>query len=80
VQLLDFGNRFLNYKAIVRVISNHDSKILFQGMFVDTPFRILKFADIVKIRLDENDDVISIYITGNSTMFYNTQPHFIESI
>lgn len=79
MQTLEFGQRFLNYKAFVMIVNNHTGKVEFQGMFVDTPYRLLRFSDVVRMEVDNFEGKLVIYITSNSTMFFNTQSHFIEA-
>lgn len=78
MQLLEFGLRFLNFKAFIMVVNNHTGKVEFQGMFVDAPYRLLRFADIVRVDTDKVENKLVLYITSNSAMFFNTQSHFIE--
>jgi hypothetical protein len=80
MQLLEFGQRFLNYKAAIMVVNNHTGKVEYLGMFVDCPYRLLRFADVVRIDLDEVSNVIKIYITSNGKMFFDTISHFSDSL
>ncbi len=80
MQLLEFGQRFLNYKAEIKVVNNHNGKLEYKGMFVDCPYRILRFADVVRIELDTEENTVRAYITSNHVMFFNTAPHFIDSM
>jgi hypothetical protein len=75
MQLLEFGQRFLNYKAIVRLINNHNGKVLFQGMFMDAPYRFLKFMDLVRVETDLETAVLVIYASANGPMFFHTESH-----
>lgn len=77
MQILEFGQRFLNYKAEIMLVNNHNGKVEFKGMFVDAPYRLLRFADVVSIELTE--EYITIYLTASHGMFFNTQPHFIST-
>ena len=78
MQLLEFGQRFLNYKALVRVVNNHTGATEFAGMFMDCPYRILRFTDVVRPEIDRDNQVLILYITSNSAMFFNTVTHFLE--
>ncbi len=80
MQLLEFGQRFLNYKAIVKIINNHTAKVEFQGMFMDCPYRFLRFANVVRCELDYVNSVLAIYISSNSPMYHNTQTHFLNDV
>jgi hypothetical protein len=48
-------------------------------MFMDAPFRLLRFTDVVRVELDEELGAMVIYASANGTMFFNTTSHFIES-
>jgi hypothetical protein len=74
VQLLEFGQRFINFKAAVKIVNNHTGKIEFMGMFVDCPYRILRYAEVVNVEVDEQ--YLRIYITSKQKMFFDTEPHF----
>ena len=76
MSLLEFGQRFLNYKAFVRIINNHTGQCEFAGMFMDCPFRLLRFADIVRPEVDRENGVLIIYITSNNKMFFVKESHF----
>lgn len=79
MQTLEFGQRFLNYKALVKIINNHNGAVEHVGLFMDCPYRILKFTDIAKTEIDQEESALVLYVSSNNTMFYNTSPHFIES-
>ena len=78
MQLLEFGQRFLNFKAAVMIINNHTGVIEFSGMFVDCPYRILRYADVVRTGLDRDNKALTIYITSTQKMFFDTVTHFLE--
>ncbi len=78
MQLLEFGQRFLNYKALVRLVNNHTGVTEFAGMFMDAPYRLLRFADVVRTELDSVHEVMIIYITSNSRMFFDKESHFLN--
>jgi hypothetical protein len=78
MQVLEFGQRFLNYKAMIRLVNNHTGKVEYSGMFVDSPYRLLRFADVVRPEIDKESGVLVLYISSNSTMFFNTVSHFID--
>lgn len=77
MQLLEFGQRFLNYKAFVRIVNNHTGVTEFAGMFMDAPYRLLRFADVVRPEVDSEQGVLILYITSNNKMFFNRESHFI---
>ena len=79
MQFLEFGQRFLNYKAYIRVVNNHTGVTEFAGMYMDCTYRFLRFADVVRVEIDKDVGVLIVYITSNSTMFFNTVSHFIDS-
>ena len=74
--LIEFGQRFLNYKAQVMIVNNSTGKTEFRGMFMDCPYRFLRFSDIVRIELDNEDREIVFYVGCNSSMYYAEKPHF----
>lgn len=78
MQALEFGQRFLNYKAHVEIIQKQSGTIVYKGMFMDAPYRILRFADVVRVEIQPEAEILKIYITGNSPMYFNTQSHFIS--
>lgn len=80
MQVLEFGQRFLNYKAAVMIVNNHTGKVEFTGMFVDCPYRLLRFADVVRVDVDSFDNVLKLYITSNSKMFFDTISHFSDNL
>ncbi len=77
MQLLEFGQRFLNYKAFVMIVNNHTGKVEYRGMYLDAPYRFLRFTDVVSCEVDEN--ALRIYISANNPMFFNTTSHFIDA-
>lgn len=80
MQVLEFAQRFLNYKSAVMIINNHTGKVEFAGMFMDAPYRFLRFADVVRIDVDTNDNALKIYITSNSKIFFDTTSHFQDNL
>ena len=77
MQLLEFGQRFLNYKAYVRIVNNHTGATEFAGMFMDAPYRLLRFADLVRPEIDRDNNTLILYITSNSKMFFSKEQHFL---
>lgn len=75
--LEEFGQRFLNYKALVRIVNNHTGVTEFAGMFMDCPYRYLRFADVVRVELDKATKVLVFYITSNSGMFFAKESKFM---
>lgn len=79
MQLIEFGQRFLNYKCIVSIRNAKTGLVEFSGMFMDCPYRFLRFADVVRLELDRESNVLDIYVLCNSPMYYATQSHFMDS-
>ncbi len=77
--LLEFGQRFLNYKALVSIRNAKTGKIEFSGMFMDCPYRYLRFSDVDRLEMDRELNVLIVYVLCNSPMYFNTFSHFIES-
>ena len=80
MQLLEFGQRFLNYKAFVEIIQKQSGATVFKGMFMDCPYRVLRFANVVKCEVLEGAEILKISISANSPMYFNTQSHFISDV
>ena len=78
MQLLEFGQRFLNYKAFVQIVNDRNGKVEFVGMFMDCPYRFLRFGNVVRPEIDSDNNTLVIYITSNSAMYFNTTSHFLE--
>lgn len=77
MQLIEFGQRFLNYKALVSIRNYVTGKVEFSGMFVDCPYRFLRFGDIGRIELDNDLNTMIIYVKCNSSMYFDTKSHFL---
>ncbi len=77
MQLLEFAQRFLNYKAMVSIINQQTGKEEFTGMFMDCPYRYCRFSNVNRVEVDKL--IMVIYITANSSMYSNVTSHFIEA-
>jgi hypothetical protein len=80
MQLLEYGQRFLNFKALISVRNSKTGKVEFSGMFVDCPYRYLRFADVDRVEIDNDLGIMDIYVLCNSPMYYNTQTHFLVEV
>ena len=80
MRLIDFGQRFLNYKALVSIRNAKTGKVEFTGMFVDCPYRYLRFGDVSRVELDTDINAMIIYVLCNSHMYFDTQSHFLNDV
>ena len=79
MQLLEFAQRFLNYKAYVSIRNAQTGKVEFTGMFMDCPYRYCKFSNVARCEVDTELNILVIYVLCNSSMYYNTTSHFIDA-
>lgn len=80
MQLLEFGQRFLNFKALVSIRNAKTGKVEFSGMYVDCPYRYLRFSDVSRVELDRDTNILDIYVLCNSSMYFNTTTHFLVDV
>jgi hypothetical protein len=78
MQLLEFAQRFLNYKAFVTIINQQSGKVEFTGMFMDCPYRFCRFANVIRCEIDKDNMSLILYVVSNGNMYYNTQSHFLN--
>jgi hypothetical protein len=80
MQLLEFAQRFLNYKAYVTIYDQRTGKKEFTGMFMDCPYRICCFSDVARCEISKENLSLILHVVSNGSMYYNTTSHFITEV
>ena len=75
----EFGDRFLNYKAHVRLVNNHTGQCEFAGMFMDIPLRYAKFTLVVRCEVDNEKNVLCLYFTAEKGIFFHRENKYINN-
>lgn len=79
MNLLEFAQRFLNYKAFIMIVNNQTGKVEFKGMFLDCPYRFCRFANVVSGEVDKDSNTLILYVNCNSPMYYEVKSHFLDA-
>jgi hypothetical protein len=68
---LDFGKRYLNHNADVVLINEETEGIIFEGQYIDCPYRLLRFSNFAKLRGLDEDEFMIIVVRPSSGQFYS---------